>query len=56
MIIVQDVHLFPRFHEVNAIIYCLINAVDGGGNYALTKQVDVWPCMGVGGQCKFEYI
>ena len=43
-------------HDViSAIIYCLINAVDGCGDHATTKPVDVWLCMGAGGQCKMEY-
>ena len=36
-------------HDViSAIIYCLINAVDGCGDHATTKPVDVWSCMGPG--------
>ena len=43
-------------HDViSAIIYCLINAVDGCGDHATTKPVDVSLCMGAGGQCKMEY-
>ena len=43
-------------HDViSAIIYCLINAVDGCGDHATTKPVYVWSCMGAGGQCKMEY-
>ena len=57
----------PGFHAVRhsragaihdvicAIIYCLINAVDGCGDHAMTKPVDVSLCMGAGGQCKMEY-
>ena len=56
-------HLFPRFscsqaliHDViSSIIYCLINAVDGCGDHATTKPVDVWLCMVAGGQSKMEY-
>ena len=44
-------------HDViSAIIYCLINAVDGCGDHATTKPVDVSLCMGARGQCKMEYI
>ena len=43
-------------HDViSAIIYCLINAVDGCGDHATTKPVDISLCMGAGGQCKMEY-
>ena len=43
-------------HDViSAIIYCLINAVDGCGDHATTKPVDVSLCMGARGQCKMEY-
>ena len=43
-------------HDViSAIIYCLINAVDGCGDHAMTKPVDVSLCVGAGGQCKMEY-
>ena len=43
-------------HDViSAIIYCLINAVDGCGDHATTKSVDVSLCMGARGQCKMEY-
>ena len=36
-------------HDViSAIIYCLINAVDGCGDHATTQPVDVWSCMGPG--------
>ena len=31
-----------------------INAVDGCGDHATTKPVDVSLCMGAGGQCKME--
>ena len=43
-------------HDViSAIIYCLINAVDGCGDHATTKPVDVSLCMGAGGQWKMKY-
>ena len=43
-------------HDViSAIIYCLINAVDGCGDHAPTKPVGVSLCMGAGGQCTMEY-
>ena len=43
-------------HDViSAIIYCLINVVDGCGDHATTKPVDLSLCMGARGQCKMEY-
>ena len=33
------------YDVISAIIYCLINAVDGCGDHATTKPVDVSLCM-----------
>ena len=54
----QNDYLFPRFSCGLQALYNLIsaiilfnksNAVDGCGDYAPTKPVDIWSCMGGGG-------
>ena len=41
---------------ISAIIYCLINAVDGCGDHATTKPVDVSLCMGAGDNARWNIV